>query len=141
GGRVWRSGNVSPSIPTTTTLYPSCRAAASTRNGKLPLPAIRPIGAGIGKSSFAVERIVELAGRTAKDDAPRRRRDELQQIRDFWGLECRVPFDDLQRATGVVLQQLAVRSPEFADELGAESAAREPDRVDAVNACAVADSL
>src|SRR5690606_41771245 len=120
---------------TTTTSWPSRRAARSTRNGNCPLPAIRPIGT----ASFRLELVVDPLRRPAQDDPPAGRRDEVHQVAHLGGGQRRVTLDQFERPAGVVLDEVAVRAAELVDELRTEATARESDRVHAVDARPVAE--
>src|ERR1041385_6497212 len=89
--------------------------------------------------SLAFDRVVDLARGTAENDSTLRGPDEVHQVADFRRLEPAVALDQFQRAAGVVLQQVPVRAAKLADELGTEAATSQADRVDAVDAGAVAD--
>ena len=110
-----RSGDASPSIATTVTSCPSCRAARRTRNGNVPLPAMRPMGTTVAYSH--VDRASSTPPRRpAQDDAALGRGDEVARDSATSGAaQRRVALDQLERAARVVLQQLPVRAAQLAD--------------------------
>ena len=88
-----------------------------------------------------LHQVVDPLRRATQDDAAARRRDEVDEIAHLRRRQRRIALDQLERAAGVVLDEVPVGAAQLADELGAEAAARQADRVDAVDARAVADGL
>src|SRR5262245_2222552 len=134
-----RSGDAWPLIATVTTSCPSRRAARRTRNGNVPLPAMRPIAT--VDRLLDVHQILEPARRPSQDDATVRGGNERHQIVHFRRAQRRVAFDQFQRAARVVLHEMPVRLPQLFDQLRRKAPARQADGVHTVNSCPVADSL
>src|SRR6185436_6871736 len=101
------SGKASSLAATTVTSCPWARAAARTRNGKVPLPAIRPRRM---RSLLLRHQLLGTPRRPSQDDAAPGGADELDERRHLGRGERRVPLDFGDRARGVEfrLQQVAV---------------------------------
>src|SRR5271170_7689677 len=129
------SGEASSLMAMTAMSMPCWRAASSTRNGKRPLPAIRPQP--VTKSfASAVEIALGMDGAvsgTLLDDAALGAFDELDQFLHVRGATQSF-FHLFQRLRGVELgaQQQAVSDFQRREALGGKTFALQADGIDAV---------
>ena len=120
----------------TVTSCPAPRAASSTRNGKRPLPAIRPRRMTIA-ASLVGEHFFGAPRGAAQDDAALRGADEVDEVLHFGAGERAILLDLLQRAASCSASTAAGSgTTRFSLSMtsGANAAAHQADGVDAEDA-------
>src|SRR5262245_46113619 len=124
----------------TVSSWPAALAASRTRKGNRPLPAIRPRRI---TRSFVDQHFLDSLGGAAQRDTPLRGADEVDEILHVEAGDGLIAFDLAQGLSGVELRLEKV--PEGPFELGndveAEPPTRQPQRVQPVDARAIADRL
>ena len=89
------------------------RAARGTETCRCP--AIRPRGT--AGCLLGVHQVVHALGWPPQNDAALGRGDEVHEVADFGRRQRRVALDQLERAAGVVLDEMPIRPPQLADQL------------------------
>ena len=131
GGSSSRSGNASSLSAMIVTSWPAPRAASRTRNGKRPLPAMRPSRTGDATRRPGLPR----RGASARRRMTPRCDVRMKSTRYCTSGQAERPIRSIccsaLRRVQLRLQQVAERPLQLLDDLRAEAAAHQADRVDA----------